>query len=390
MNPWRVYQHWNPGKLIFGPNSLNQLTNELSLKEVPLIVTDKGVSNAGILNKLTAVLDGAGIRYHVFDGIEPDPPFEIVEKAAAVYQDKGCTLVIGLGGGSSIDGAKVVSLRVSQKGNLREYAMGKVIEGMIAPIYAIPTTAGTGSEVTGVAVIKDQENKMKMVLRGMQLIPKTVILDPELLASIPPKVAAETGADALSHAVESCVSLNSNVITEALALSAIRMIAKYLRRMVANPGDIETAGQMLLASCIAGLSFSNAGLGLTHSLAHPLGAYFHVSHGLSCALYLPIVMDFNLPTCPEKFASIADAMGENVRQFSPHRAAKQAVFAVRELLADIGIPRTFSELGISFELYPKMVEDAFAAVPTGLNPRKADKDQISKLFIAPSQELEDY
>jgi alcohol dehydrogenase class IV len=389
MNPWRVYQHWNPGKLIFGPNSLNQLMSELSLKEVPLIITDKGVLNAGILNKLTAVFDGAGIRYHVFDGIEPDPPFEIVEKAAAAYQENGCTLVIGLGGGSSIDGAKAVSLKVSQKGNLREYAMGKVIEGTIAPLYAIPTTAGTGSEVTGVAVITDRENTIKMVLRGMQLIPKTVILDPELLASIPPKVAAETGADALSHAVESCVSLNSNVITKALALSAIRMIAKYLRRMVANPGDTETAGQMLLASCMAGLSFSNTGLGLTHSLAHPLGAYFHVSHGLSCALYLPFVMDFNLPTCPEKYASIADAMGENVRQFSPYRAAKQAVFAVRELLADIGIPRTFSELGISFELYPKMVEDAFAAVPTTINPRRADRDQISMLFKAPCQQWKD-
>ena len=383
MNPWRVYQHWTPGKLIFGLNSLNQLTSELSLKEVPLIITDKGVLNAGILNKLTAVFDGAGIRYHLFDGIEPDPPFEIVEKAAAAYQENGCTLVIGLGGGSSIDGAKAVSLKVSQKGNLREYAMGKVIEGTIAPLYAIPTTAGTGSEVTGVAVITDRQNTIKMVLRGMQLIPKTVILDPELLASIPPKVAAETGADALSHAVESYVSLNSNVITEAFALTAIRMISKYLRRMVADPGDIETAGQMLLASCIAGLSFSNAGLGLTHSLAHPLGAHFHVSHGLSCALYLPIVMDFNLPTCPEKFASIADAMGENVQQFSPHRAAKQAVFAVRELFADIGIPRTFSELGISFKLYPKMVEDALAAVPTTINPRRADKDQISKLFKGP-------
>jgi len=383
MNPWRVYQHWNPGKLIFGPNSLNELTKEISSKEVPLIVTDKGVINAGIFKKVKEVLDGAGIRYHYFDGIEPDPPFEIIEKAAAAYQDNGCTLVIGLGGGSSIDGAKAVSLRVSQKGNLREYGMGKPIEGVLAPIYAIPTAAGTGSEVTGVAVITDRENKIKMVMRGTQLIPRSVILDPELLASIPPKVAAETGVDALSHAVESYVSLNSNVITEAFALSAIKLIARYLRRMVANPGDIETSGQMLLASCLAGLSFSNAGLGLVHSLAHPVGAYFHLSHGLSCALYLPIVMDFNLPTCPEKFASIADAMGEDVRQFSLHHAAKQAVYNVRELLTDIGIPRTFSELGISFELHPKMVDDALAAVPTKINPRRADKDQISKLFKGP-------
>jgi 1,3-propanediol dehydrogenase/alcohol dehydrogenase len=389
MNPWRIYQHSNPGKLIFGPNSLNQLTTELPSKEVPLIITDKGVLNAGILSKLTAVLDGAGIHYHIFDGIEPDPSFETVEKAAAAYQDKGCTLLIGLGGGSSIDGAKAVSLRVSRKGDIREYGMGKVIEGTLVPIYAIPTTAGTGSEVTGVAVITDRENKLKRVLRGAQFIPKTVILDPELLASIPSKIAAETGADALVHAVESYVSFNSNVITESFAISAIRLIARYLRRMVADPSDIETSGQMLLGSCLAGLSFSNAGLGLVHSLAHPVGAYYHFSHGLSCALYLPFVMDFNLIACPEKFASIAEAMGEEVRQFSPHRAAKQAVFAVRDLFSDIGIPRTFSELGISFELHPNMVDNALAAVPTTLNPRRANKDQISMLFKAPCQEWKD-
>lgn len=383
MNPWRVYQHWNPSKLIFGPKAINELSKEILSKEVPLVITDRGVSESGILKKVTEVLEGSGIPYHLFDGIVPDPPVEVVEEAVALYQKNGCTLVIGLGGGSSIDGAKAVSLRVSQKGDLREYGMGKPIEGVLAPIYAIPTTAGTGSEVTGVAVITDRENKIKMVLRGTQLVPKTVILDPELLASIPPRVAAETGVDALAHAVESYVSLNSQVITEVFALSAIRLIARYLRRMVANPADIESAGQMLLASCLSGLAFSNAGLGLVHSLAHPVGAYFHLSHGLSCALYLPIVMDFNLPTCPEKFASMADAMGEDVRQLSLYHAAKQAVTHVRELLTDIGIPRTFSELGISFELHPKMVDDALAAVPTKVNPRRADREQISKLFKAP-------
>lgn len=384
MNPWRVYEHSTPGKLIFGPKSINELTKEIPLKGVPLIITDKGVSNAGILQKVTEVLEGASIRYHLFDRIEPDPPFEIVEEAATVYEKNGCTTVIGLGGGSSIDGAKAVSLKVSQKGNLREYGMGKPVEGILIPTYAIPTTAGTGAEVTAVAVITDRESKTKMVMRGSQLIPTTVILDPELLGSIPPKVAAETGADALTHAIESYVSVNSNVITEALALSAIRIIARNLRRMVANPGDIETAGQMLMASCMAGLSFSNAGLGLTHSLGHPVGAFYHVSHGLSCAIYLPVVMEFNLPTCPEKFASIADAMGENVRLFSLYHAAKQAVLAVKELFTEIGIPKTLSELGISFQLHPKMVEDALTAVPTQRNPRKADRDQISKLFMTPS------
>ena len=383
MNPQRVYQHNNPGRLIFGPKSVNELANEIPANEIPLVITDKGVSKSGILKKVTDVLDGAGICYHIFDGIEPDPPMEVVEKAVSLYQKHGCTLVIGLGGGSSIDGAKSVSLMASRQGSIREYGAGKVIEGQLTPIYAIPTTAGTGSEVTGVAVITDRENKIKMVLRGTQLIPKCVFLDPELLAFIPPKVAAETGADALTHAIETYISLNSTVITEGLALSAITIIGKYLRRMVGNPEDMEAAEHMLLASCMAGLSFANGGLGLVHSLAHPVGAHFHLSHGLSCALYLPFVMEFNLLTCPEKFASVAAALGEDIRGMSCHRAAKESVKAVRELFADIGIPRKFSDLGVTFQLHPKMVEEALAAVPTKANPRRSDKEQITNLFKAP-------
>jgi alcohol dehydrogenase class IV len=383
MNPQRVYQHSNPGRLIFGPKSINELTKEIPANEIPLIITDQGVSKAGILKKVTDVLEEAGIRYHIFDGIEPDPPMEVVEKAVSLYQKHGCTLLIGLGGGSSIDCAKAVSLMASRQGDIREYFAGKGIDGQLIPIYAIPTTAGTGSEVTGVAVITDRENKIKMVLRGAQLIPKCVFLDPELLAFIPSKVAAETGADALTHAIETYVSLNSTVITEGLALSSITLIGKYLRRMVGNPEDMEAAEQMLLASCMAGLSFANGGLGLVHSLAHPVGTHFHLSHGLSCSLYLPFVMEFNLLTCPEKFAAIAEALGEDIRGMSCHRAARESVKAVRELFADIGIPRNFSDLGIAFQLHPKMVEDALAAVPTKANPRRPDKEQITNLFTAP-------
>ncbi len=384
MHPQRVYQHYNPGRLIFGPKSLNELAKEIPANEVPLVITDRGVSKSGILKKVTDVLDGAGIRYHIFDGIEPDPPMEVIEKAVSFYQKNGCTLVIGVGGGSSIDGAKSVSLMASHPGDIREYSTGKVVEGPVIPIYAIPTTAGTGSEVTGLSVITDRENKIKMVLRGApHLIPRCVFLDPELLAFIPPKVAAETGGDALTHAIESYVSLNSTVITEGLALSSIKIIGKYLRRMVGNPEDMEAAEHMLLASCMAGLSFANGGLGLVHSLAHPVGANFHLSHGLTCALYLPFVMEFNLLTCPEKFASVAAALGEDIRGMSCHRAAKESVKAVRELFADIGIPRNFSDIGVTFQLHPKMVEEALGAVPTKANPRRSDKEQITNLFKAP-------
>jgi len=384
MNPQRVYQHNNPGRLIFGPKSVNELANEIPANEIPLVITDQGVAKSGILKRVTDVLEGAGIRHHIFDGIEPDPPTEVVGKAVSLFQKHGCTMVIGVGGGSSMDGAKAVSLMASHPGDIREYGAGKLIDGPLIPIYAIPTTAGTGSEVTGVAVISDRENKIKMVLRGApHLIPKCVFLDPELLAFIPQKVAAETGGDALTHAIETYVSQNSTVITEGLALSSITLVGKYLRRFVGNPEDTEAAEQMLLASYLAGFAFSNGGLGLVHALAHPVGAYFHLSHGLSCSLYLPVVMEFNLVTCPEKFAAVAEALGEDIRGMSCRRAAKESVKAVRELFADIGIPRNFSEMGVAFQLNPKMIEDALAAVPTKLNPRRSNKEQITNLFNAP-------
>lgn len=382
MSLTRVYRHWNPGKLVFGPHSLAELGKEVNAGEVPLIVTDRGVVSAGILGEVVGVLEQAGIRCHVFDRIVSDPPIEVVEEAAGVYREHGCTMLIGVGGGSSMDAAKAVSIRVTQKASLREYGRGKPLEGEVAPVYAIPTTAGTGSEVTGTAVISDRENMVKMAVKGHQIVPRTVILDPTLLKSVPPRVAAETGSDALTHAIEAYVSLNRNPVTAATAISAIRLIGANLRRMAANPGDTEAAANMLLGSCMAGLAFSNAGLGLVHSLAHPVGAYYHISHGLSCALYLPIVMQYNLPACPEEFAAVADALGEDVRGLPPHVAARRAVCAVKELIEDLGIPKAFSEIGIAFELKPKMVDDAFGAAPTRTNPRIADKDQVAGLFMA--------
>jgi alcohol dehydrogenase class IV len=384
MNLQRVYMQNNPGRLVFGPKSVNELANELPANAVPLVVTDKGVSKSGALKRVTDVLEGAGIRHQVFDGIEPDPPVGVIEKAAALYRKSGCTMAIGVGGGSSIDGTKSVSLMVSYPGDIAEYSRGKVVPGPVAPIYAIPTTAGTGSEVTGLSVITDPKNKVKMVLRGVPyLIPKCVILDPELLAFIPPRVAAETGGDALTHAVECYVSQNTTVVTEGLALNAITLIGKYLRRFVGNPADVEAAEHMQLGSYLAGFAFSNGGLGLVHSLALPVGAHYHLSHGAACSLYLPVVMEFNLLTCQEKFAAIAAALGEDVSGMPPRRAAKEAVKAVRDLFAEIGVALTYAELGVKFKLLPEMVAEAMAAVPTQVNPRRPSEAQIRNLFTAP-------
>ena len=338
MDSMRLYQYWAPGKLIFGPKALDELSKELGSKEVALITTDQGIARSGILNKVTALLEKTGVPYHVFDQVEADPPLEVVERASEVYRRYGCTLLIGLGGGSSIDTAKAVGVRVSQEGSLTEYAAGKPMKDTVPPVYAVPTTAGTGSEATAVAIISDHKSKLKMAIRNLQLLPKVAILDPLLLGSLPSKVVAETGADALSHAIESFIGLGSHAVTDALSLGAIKMITHNVVKLVANPGDTEAAGQMLLASCMAGMSFNNVGLGLVHSLAHPVGAYFHIPHGLACALYLPVVMEFNSASCPEKLASIAQAMGQDMGRLDRETAVERALFAIRDLLKRMGIP----------------------------------------------------
>ncbi|MEW6668661.1 MAG: iron-containing alcohol dehydrogenase [Thermodesulfobacteriota bacterium] len=380
MDPLRVYQYSNPGRLVFGPGAVQEIPKEFTSRDKPLIVTDEGVVRAGILERVTGLFARAGTRYDLFDRVVADPPIEVIEEASLFYRESGCTSVIGLGGGSPIDTAKAIALRAGGEGTLREYGSGRPIQGILPPVYAIPTTAGTGSEVSAVAVISDHENKMKVGIKSPLLVPRVAILDPLLLAKIPPGVAAETGADALTHAIETYLSLNSNAITDSLALSAIRMITGNLEKFRANPADVDAAGQMLLASCMAGLSFANAGLGIVHGIAHSFAAYFHTRHGLTCALYLPHVMEFNIPACPDKFVPMAEALGADVRGLSSEEAATRAVGAVRGVFARVGLPKTFSEIGIEFRLHQKMVDDTYAAMVTKANPRKADPQQIAALF----------
>lgn len=380
MDLTRVYQHHNPGRLVFGPDSTREMKNFIQTAEVPLIVTDEGVTKAGILKRITDILAASGIRYAVFDEIVPNPPVDTIKKAARFYREQNCSMVIGLGGGSSMDGAKAVAILTGTGGDLREFASGKPIEGNLCRIFAIPTTAGTGSEVTATTVITNPETKMKMPMRAPSLIPSVVFLDPVLMKGIPSKVAAETGADALVHAIEAYVSVNANAVTDALALYAIKLLAANLRGIVADSSNLEVLNNMLLGSCIAGLSFSNAGLGLVHSLAHPVGAYYNLGHGLACALYLVPVMEFNISACQHKFAEVAAAMGEDVHGLSTGKAAEKAIQSVRTLFADVKIPQTFTEAGVSFKLHPKMADDAFAAAPTKVNPKSSEKEDLKRLF----------
>ncbi len=380
----RIYQHFSPVRLIFGPGSLARLLGALGSAAKLLIVTDRGIAGAGILDRVTGVLSEAGIEFAVYDGVTPDPPVKVVEEALALYRDQGCQALLAVGGGSPIDAAKAVGVGATNPGRLQDYGSGQALDSPLPPLTAVPTTAGTGSEVTGVAVISDPERTIKMVIRGVELVPQTAVLDPLLLAGLPPRIAAETGADALSHALEALVTRAAQPVTDALALHAVRLIFRWLRPMVGDPAEVEAAGGMLIASAMASLAFANAGLGLVHALAHPVGANYHLSHGLACALLLPVVMEFNTLAGAAKYRAAAEAMGLDVGALADHEAARAAIEAVRELFRDVGLPASYADAGIDFKLKEEMVAEVLSVPTHKANPRRSDRDQIVALFHAPA------
>jgi len=371
----------NPVKLVFRPGALSELPGEFKPGDVPLVVTDPGIEKAGIADRVCRTLEEAGIRFALFSKVESDPPIETVEEAAAFYRDNGCGPIIGLGGGSSMDAAKALAVVVSTGEDIRAYRHGRPVEAPVVPLLAIPTTAGTGSEVTGVMVISDLQEKVKMVMRGPSLFPKTGILDANLLEGIPSRVAAATGSDAFVHAIEAFLSRKATPVTDALAFEAVRLLASHVRRVVADGHDMSALHAMLMGSCMAGLAFSNAGLGLVHALAHPVGAFYHVPHGICCGMFLQPVLRYNLPVCPEKLARLAGALGVDVGRENAISGARRVVENLAEIFGDIGIPQDLPGLGISdFRVNDAMLDDAMGAAPTRLNPRTSTREDIKALF----------
>lgn len=379
--PSGIMEHWNPGRLIFGVNSLSKIPSELESFGKPLVLTDQGIKKVGVLEKIENILKASKVTFEVFDSVPSDPPIKVIETAFDFFKKKGCSSVIGLGGGSCLDAAKAVALIASTGNTMATYRDGRVVTEDLIPVVAIPTTAGTGSEVTGTTVISDEENNIKLAIKGRPLVPKMAVLDPTLLLGIPSKIAAATGADALIHAMEAYFSINSNLVTDGLALQSIRLISNHLKAFVEDTHNLEHAYPMLMGSTIAGLAFSNAGLGLVHSLAHPLGAFYHVHHGLACAAYLIPVLEFNKPDCLQKFATLAGALDSSNPCLGPEDASRFVIDFVETLFDDIGIPRKAQDLGLDdWDIHEKMVDDAFAASPTKVNPRKASKEEIRALF----------
>jgi len=374
----------SPGKIVFEPTGIQKVADEIKAlgAKKPLVVTDKGVKTSGTLKRLQDPMTVEGMPSVIFDEVEPNPSVEIVEKGFSLFRKEGCDSLIGLGGGSPIDTAKAIGVQATNPDPLRKYEGPNKVVYPIPPLIAIPTTAGTGSEVTGSAVITDKIRKYKMSVRSPFLIPKVALLDPTLLSTLPPPVLASTGMDAFTHAYESFISPVTNPVSQALAWDSMRLVSLNLRRFYANPDNLEAASNMILASTMAGVAFFNGRVGVVHAMAHPLGGVFNTPHGEANAILLPYCMDYTRIAVPDLFARIAEARGKNTSGLSAEDASKLAVEAVRELMADIRIPKGLKDVGVSRDAFATMAKDAVESGIHLTTPRKVNYEDMVSLYEA--------
>ena len=383
LNTFEFGLHTN---LYYGVGRLKQLPEiikQYNYKKV-LICTDAGIKHSGGLDRLETILKTNEINYEVFSEVEPDPTIRVVKTVEQLYRKKNCDAIIGLGGGSSIDTAKGVSIAVANPGDLSQYEGKNQIPNKGPDVIAIPTTAGTGSEITHATVLKDEERKYKMGILSSHLHPKAAILDPELLTTLPRGLAAVTGMDALSHAIESYTSNQAQPFTESLGLYAMELISKWLRPFVADRTNLEAASNMMLASTIAGAAFIWGRVAAVHALSHPLGGRYKVAHGLANSMLLPVVMDYNLSSNFEKFRRVAIALGEDVDGLNVRDAASKSVKAVKELVSDLEVPTTLTaiNLELSDEEIKVVAEEAYSSGVAAANPKQVTvQDFISIINV---------
>lgn len=373
----------SPNKIILGTGATKQVGIEskaLGGKKA-LIVTDPGVVKAGLIDGVQESLESEKINSGIFDQVEAEPPARIVDECAQIARREGYDIIIGIGGGSSLDAAKGVSIMAINKGKVLDYAGTDLVTKKGLPKILLPTTGGTGSEVTRVFVVTDEAENTKKVIYSNYNLADVAIIDPVLTISMPPVVTADTGIDALIHAIETYVSVNATPFSDILAIEAINLIAHNLPIAYAKGSNIEARYNMALAASLAGLAFTSGGLGAVHGLAYVLGTEYHMSHGRSNAIMLPHVMDYNKIGNLNKYAQIAQAMGENIEGLSSYEAAEKSVDASKKLLEAVNISIKLPDYGIRKEDLPKLVEggmkQARLFVP---NPRNLIKEDVEIIY----------
>jgi len=373
-----------PTQIEFGNGLIAKLPNYVrSLKASrAIVVGDPGVERAGLVEKVSSILKAGGIETVVYTDVESDPATRSVDEGVVLGKDHKADVVVGIGGGSALDTAKAIGLMLTNKGNIRDYVGIDKVPLAGAPVIAVPTTAGTGSELTIWSVLSDKAQKVKISVGSTLNCAKIALLDPELTLSLPSAITATTGMDALTHALESYVNTATQPISEAMSEQAMVLIAKSLRTAVNDGSNLEARGDMLLASTIAAMAFNNTRLGVVHAFAMPLGAKFGIPHGLVNAIMLPEVMRFNHLSNAKKFARIAEIFGEDVSGLSTEQAALLSVDAISKLRADVGISAKLSNFGVTSERLDEVVEEALQSGNVPVNPRQPTHDDMRALLQA--------
>jgi alcohol dehydrogenase class IV len=376
-----VFELLHTTKIIHGQGSLQRMAERLKANQfkTSLIVTDAMLVKAGLVDKIVDALNKQEIRSVVYPKVEPNPTAESVDEGAQWVKEHQIDNIIALGGGSSIDCAKGIAILAENGGAIRDYEGFNTWSKEKMFLTAIPTTVGTGSEVTFGAVITDKARKLKMIIAGEDLSPKLAVLEPDLVAKLPSQVTAATGMDALTQAIEGYISSNATPITDALNIYAVKAISQSLRAAVWS-NDYDALATMQISATIAGIGFINGGLGIVHAMSNTIGGIYGTPHGITNAVLLPYGMEYNLPTNLRKFADIAQAMGENIEGLSLRDAAEKAIDAVKRLSKDLGIPEKLSDLGVTDEHIDLMSELALDTPDIKSNPRHYSKQTVAELY----------
>jgi alcohol dehydrogenase class IV len=387
------------GQLVFGRNAVDALCEiapRLGIKRL-LLVTDRPLVQAGIVDRVRQPLAAAGATIEVFDGGQPEPPVEAADASIARARDFRPDAILGLGGGSNMDLAKVTAVVLAHGGGPRDYAGDERLPGPVMPLICVPTTAGTGSEVSAAAVLSDRQQATKFGILSNYMRPRVAVVDPLLTVSCPAKVTADSGIDALTHAIEAYTAIDNEVFPlppgertvyqgrhpmgDLLAERAIELVGRFLRRAVHDGGDLEAREGMALAATLAGMAFSNVGVALVHALEYPIGGATHCSHGAGNGLLLPYVMRYNKSARAPQMARIARLLGEDTAGLSDDSAADVSIAAIERLRRDIGIPQRLADLGVRAEQIPALAEKAFTVKRIlRVNPRYPTLDDMVSIL----------
>lgn len=378
----QVNGYFMPTVNLMGAGAVQQAGKQAKVLggKVAFLVTDAYLNKSGMAKQIADIIEAEGVKVVIYPGAEPNPTDKNVHAGVDVFQKEGCNMIVSLGGGSAHDCAKGVGLVAGNGGKIQDFEGVDQSEKPMVPMIAINTTAGTASEMTRFCIITDTSRHIKMAIVDWHTTPNVSINDPLLMMGMPASLTAATGMDALTHAVEAYVSTAATPVTDSAALMAIKLISKYLRKAVANGNDFEARDQMAYAQFMAGMAFNNASLGYVHAMAHQLGGFYNLPHGVCNAVLLPHVSRFNLIGNLERFGDIAEALGENVQGLSAREAAERALAAISTLSKDVNIPSGLTELGVKEEDLKLMAGNAMKDACSLTNPRLATLEDVIQIY----------